>query len=207
MKTNRISPMVAFSLLLGLFGFFTTYSQSAAIKTKNGLLFVQNGVDKPFYLQIVGKSVVPQKSSRPTFNVDGQILQIVHATFDQVGIDPAWDDDVSLQKHMVWESEYLGAEIFGKKLKVESEKVTVGTRKALFWGFTRPALNDEFEADYFLTTIVGRHVVAVQTPHRRGAPKASAKEFLTSFFATLKVADSEIDIMKLAERIKQGKDL
>lgn len=204
MKTklfSRISLLIGTVLLSAVVGL----SQTSVIITPDGAIVIQNGVSKPFMLRLKGKSVIPQKTEKPAFIVDDEVLQLVFPTVADVGADAAKDgEEAILRKHMVWESDYLGDEIFKKKLNVVSEKVMVGDRVALFWGFDRPSYNEENKADYFLTTIVGTNIVALQNPVPIDGTKEASKKFLTAILATIKVSDKEFDVMKISEQLRKG---
>lgn len=182
---------------------FTSYSQ-AVIKTGKGFLFINNGnKDKSFTLEINGKEVKTLKSSSPLFQVDGKILQILIVpltNFTEKSKNKT--DEELLDMHKTWESNYLSEEIYKKKLMLEVEKISFGERKALFWGFSRPSKNQQFDRDYFLTTIVGNHVVGVGSSLSPKDKKADIQQFLENIMKTLKPSDKNFDIDKLADEIK-----
>jgi hypothetical protein len=199
-KLKKIAAVIA-SLLV----FATAAFSQAAIKTKNGFLFVNNDSDKSFTLEISGKEVKTLESEQPMFSVDGRLLQIlVVPKTDFVKNDAKMSDEQLLEAHKTWESDYLTQEIFETKLSVESENVVFGDRKALFWGFVRPKHNEYYKNDYFLTTIIGSNLLALGSPIEGKQTKADAQKFLTDLMKTLKVSDKPFDIEKLSEEIRKN---
>jgi hypothetical protein len=126
-------------LTIAMFCVFSVsvFSQ-AAIKTENGYLFINNGKEKSFTVEVTGKNVKTVKNENPTFSIDDRILQLLTVA-NKNFTDKQLGDDELLEAHKVWESDYLATEVFKKKLTVEAEKVTVNDRKTLFWIIKRPA--------------------------------------------------------------------
>ena len=175
----------------------------ASIKTANGFLFVNNDASKSFTLEVSGGEVKPLQHSQPMFQVDGRLLQIL--TVKKTGFAPQAgnkSDEELLDLHKIWESDYLGQEVFKQKLAVEAEKLDVAGRRALFWSFARPIHNQQIGHDCFLSTIVGDYALVLSSPLPLKGDKAATQKFLVDVLKTIKLADKTFDIEKLAAEIK-----
>jgi hypothetical protein len=193
-----------FVLLLFIIGLnaATVFSQ-AAIKTENGYLFIKNGKDKSFTIEITGKEVTSVKSPNPTFLVDGRIVQILSVPLTNF-TNKKMSDEELLEAHKIWETDYLGDEVFKKKLTVETEKVSNADRKLLFWYFTRPNVIKQYDRDVYMTTIIGNSLLGVSSPIEPAVKIADVQKLFLDIMKSLKVSDKAFDIAKLAEDIKKG---
>lgn len=202
MKPFKSVIISAFVLML--FSTLTVFPQSAAIKTDKGFLFVNNGEKKSFTVEIVGKEVKTVKNKNPLFTVDGNPFQILNVPLTNFTNNPKGktDDDL-LELHKIWESDYLSKEFYQAKLTIETQKMNFGKTKALFWSFKRPRLNQEFGADYFLTTIIGNDLIGFLMSGAE-MEKAEIQTFLESIMKSLKISDKPFDIDKLSQQIRKG---
>jgi hypothetical protein len=207
MKLTIINKLIAISTVLFLLSLITSAQQKQAygrlsIKTGYGYLFISNTPEKSYSLEIKGKDIKPLKDgSNPTFIVDGKLLQVVQADTNYfVSTNEKLNEEAILEKHKVWESEYLGGE-FGKKLDLKIEKVTVKDFKTMFWGYERPNANVEYDRDYLLTKVVGKNVLALTVSLSYGDKVSDYQKFLVETMATLKVSDETFDVQKLVEEI------
>ncbi|MEO6390779.1 MAG: hypothetical protein ABIP75_02935 [Pyrinomonadaceae bacterium] len=175
----------------------------AAIKTTYGYLFVYNGKDKSYTMEIRGKTITTETAGEnPAFVVDGnslQMLAVVNENFLQGLLET--DEDKMLALHQKWESEYLMNEMYHRTFNVDSESLSVGGRKMRFWGFKRPGFNDNFDRDYQLTTIVGSKLVGLSSALRPNEIVADGKKLMVDVLSTIKISDKPFDVMKLAEQI------
>lgn len=184
----------------------TVFPQSAAIKTDKGILFVHNGEKKSFTVEIVGKKVKTVRNPNPLFTVDGNSLRILNLPFTNFTYNPEGKThEELLELHKIWESDYLSKEFFKAKLTIETRKMNFGKTKAIFWNFKRPSVNQEFDADYFLTTIIGDHLIGFVLASGTKMKKAQAQTFLGSLMKSLKISDKPYDIDKLSEQFRKGK--
>ena len=179
----------------------TIYGRSS-IKTVYGYLFISNTTEKSYTLEIRGKEIeVIKEGNNPTFIVDGKLLQLVQAeTKAFVSGDEKLKAEEILEKHKLWESEYLSG-AFGKKLELKTEKVSVKDFKTLFWGYQRPVANTEYDRDYLLTTVVGNNVLALTVSLYVGDKLSDYQKFLVETLGTLKISDKPFDVLKLAAEI------
>jgi hypothetical protein len=163
-------------LTIAMFCVFSVsvFSQ-AAIKTENGYLFINNGKEKSFTVEVTGKNVKTVKNENPTFSIDDRILQLLTVA-NKNFTDKQLGEDELLEAHKVWESDYLATEVFKKKLTVEAEKVTVNDRKTLFWIIKRPAYTEEFDRDVYMTTIIGNSVFGLSSPIEPETKKADMQK-------------------------------
>ncbi len=177
------------------------------IKTKAGYLFINNGKDKSFSIEINAKGVEPATGVEvPMFIINDEPVQILTVPLTNFAAkDNKLSDAQLLENHKIWESEYLGDEVYQSKLKVTSEKVLIGKRDFLFWGFVRPKFNTEYKQDYFITTILGNYLLAIGTTTKADKMENS-KKTLTEIMNTLKVSDKPFDINKLSESIRNSQD-
>lgn len=195
-------------LLFSSFGFSQTdeIMGQLSIKTQNGFLFIDNNEDKSFSLEVAGEKVETRESAGvPMFVIDGMLMQILSVPLENFAPkDSKLSEEQLLEEHKKWESDFLGSEVYGEKLKVISEKVRFGERNALFWGFTRPGSNKQFKQDYFLTTVVGKSLVAIGSPLEEKDSVEAVKKALSQIMATLKVSDKPFDIKKLSESFRKS---
>lgn len=203
MKNSKVLLISAF--LLMLFSALQIFPQSSAIKTDKGFLFVSNGDKKSFTIEINGNEIKPLQSETPMFMVDGKLLQILTVPITNF-TDKAKgkSDEELLEMHKIWESNYLGDEVYKTKLTTESQKMKFGENNALFWGFKRPSMNQQFDGDYFLTTIIGKNLVGIGSATSAEVTKAETQTFLESIMKSLKISDKPYDINKLSEQIRKG---
>ncbi len=175
-----------------------------SIKTAYGYLFISNTSEKSFTLEIRGKEVEAIKEgNNPTFIVDEKLLQIVQAdTKAFVSANAKLTEEQILEKDKIWESEYLSG-AFKKKLELKTEKVTVKDFKTMFWGYTRPSMNEEYDRDYLLTKVVGKEVLALSSSLFIGEKLPDYQNFLADTLATLKISDEPFDIQKLTEEFRK----
>lgn len=203
MKKNKLILISA--IVLMLFSVLSVFPQSSAIKTDKGFLFIHNGDKKSFTIEIVGKEIKPLQSETPMFTVDGNVLQILTVPITNfTNNSKGKTDEELLEMHKVWESDYLGNEAYKTKLTLETQKMTFGQTKALFWGFKRPSMNQQFDGDYFLTTIIGNDLIGIGSSTDAKVKKAEIQTFLESIMQSLKVSDKPFDIEKLSEQIRKG---
>jgi hypothetical protein len=179
---------------------------SASIFTGDGYLFIHNGKDKSFTIDIKSKTIKPLKAGdNPAFDVNGKILQVVIVKNENflAGANNAGEEKM-LELHQKWESDYAIDALYHEKLNVESEKMSISDRKMLFWGFKRPSFATEFDRDYFLTTIIGSQLLGLSSPLKVGESLADYKKLFTDALSTLKVSDKPFDITKISEQLRNG---
>ena len=173
-----------------------------SIKTDYGYLFISNTTEKSYTFEIRGKDIEEIKGgSHPTFVVDEKLLQIIQVDKKAFvsGNEKLTEEEI-LEKHKVWESDYLSGE-FGKKLDLKIEKVIVKDFKTMFWGFQRPIANTEYDRDYLLTKVVGNNILALNVSLYVGDKLSDYQKFLVETLGTLKISDKPFDIKKLSEEI------
>jgi hypothetical protein len=208
MKKNKLFRLIFFAALLLLPAAElsaqnkaeTVVIPTASIKTADGYLYIYNTPIRSIMIELKGKEVTPAKNTNmPMFFVDGKLVQIVTVNIqDFTGGKPAGGVDETLEAHKIWESDYLGTE-YGQKLKVESEKVSIGDVKALFWGFKRPSSNESFDRDYYLSTLFGSKLLMLCSPVKPTESVADYKNLLTGIMSTIKISSQPFDILKISE--------
>jgi len=194
---------ILFSVLLVLGA--VAHGQQFSIKTADGFLFVQNSPDRSFTIEIRGKDVKTQQTGEnPSFVVDGKLVQIVYpSTEDFVPAGKELKDERILELHQVWESDYL-AEAFGGKLKLTSEAMTVKGTAAMCWSFVRPKYAEEFDRDLFMTVVVGKHILGLNSPVPKEAKLDDYAKLHVEIMSTQNVSHKPFDIEKLAHRHTKG---
>lgn len=180
-----------------------TYGK-VSIKTAYGYLFISNSSEKSFTLEIRGKDIeVINEGNNRMFFVDEKLLNIVQAdTKAFVSANEKLTEEQILEKHKVWESEFR-SQAFKTKLQLKTEPVTVRDFKAMFWGYTRPLANEEYDRDYLLTKVVGKEVLALNTSLYIGEKLPDYQNFLVETLSTLKVSDEPFDVQKLTEELRR----
>lgn len=176
---------------------------SFSIYTGDGFLFVRNANGKSFSMEIKGATKALKGGPNPAFDLGGKTLQVAIVPFSNFTARVTEGTDV-LDLHKTWESSYLKTEIFQEELKIESEKITLGDRKALFWGFKRPKYLVEYDRDYFLATAVGEQIISISSPIKPAESVADYKKLFSAVFSTIKVSDEPFDIGKIADEIRKG---
>ncbi len=173
-----------------------------SIKTDYGYLFISNTTEKSYTFEIRGKDIEEIKGgSNPTFVVDEKLLQIIQVDtkFFVSGNEKLTEEEI-LERHKVWESDYLSGQ-FGKKLELRSEKVTVKDFKTMFWGYQRPTENTEYDRDYLLTRVIGNNILALTVSLYVGDKVSDYQKFLVETIGTVKIGDKPFDVKKLSEEI------
>jgi hypothetical protein len=60
-----------------------------------------------------------------------------------------------------------------------------------------------FDAQSFLTTALGKHILLVNAPRLSGESQNAARDFMVAILATLRVSATRIDIKALQESIRK----
>lgn len=210
-RFRKLTAGLGLILLLGLSGSAQTKSPQygeVSIKTSYGYLFINNTKEKSFTLEIKGKDIqILEGGSHPTFIVDDKLLQIILAdTKFFVKPDEKLKEEEILEKHRVWENDYLNGQL-KQKLDLKVEKVIIKDFNTLSWGYVRPSdkpkTSDEYDRDYLLTKVVGKDVLALSTSLYVGEKLADYQKFLVQTMETLKISDTPFDILKIAEAISK----
>ncbi|MBP6002803.1 MAG: hypothetical protein KA746_05165 [Pyrinomonadaceae bacterium] len=201
---KRIAILVSMLVVLAV----SSFGQRFSIKTADGFLFIENTADKSFTIEVRGKNVKPQQTGEnPSFIIDDRLVQLVFpATEEFVPVGKELKDERILELHQVWETDYL-AETFGGKLKVTTENKTVNGRAASLWSFVRPKYSDEFDRDLFLTVVVGKHILGLNSPIPKGSKLEDYTKLHVEIMSTLNVSDKPFDIDKLSEQIRKGRSV
>lgn len=212
MKNKRMAKVPALAALVFLALSISIHAQRpvigrATIKTAEGNLFIQNGHVKSFTLEFNGTEVIAKTiGGNPAFEIDGKLVQVIivenRSFLDGIKVV---DEQKILEIHRDWESDYLQKESYKIKFNVESEKVLVGERKTLFWGFVRPDADKAYDRDYFMTMVIGAGLVGLTSPIKRGEATADYKNLFTKIFSTIKISDTTFDVLKLADEIRESK--
>jgi hypothetical protein len=87
------------------------------------------------------------------------------------------------------------SESFKSKLDLHVEAAETGsTRKTLLWYYPMPAgANAEVEDQVFISTIIGKRIFTLSSPHFKSRSLAEVKEFLLTTMKTLKIVEKKFD--------------
>ena len=189
----------------------SAYSQDSSgggmIKTGDGFLLVTNRTPVSFTLEFKGNAINPIESDHPVFMLDGKLWQVVDVSTDEFKTaenkSKKNTDEENLELHKKWESDYIGDSI-NKKLSVSSETIEIqDKRKAMIWSFEMPKeMKSDFSHQIFMTTVVGNHVIGINTSVDNGKSFADYKADLITIMKTLKTSDKPFDIKKISQEIK-----
>lgn len=177
-----------------------------SIKTSDGFLFIDNNKEESYSFEINGKNVkAATESSVPLFIVDGNPIQVLSVPLTNFAPkDKKLSNVKLLEAHKIWESNYLGKEIYKKKLEIQSKKIKIGERDNLFWSFVRPIHNNDYKSDHFMTTIIGSKLLVLVTSITENEKAADAKKSLTDIIKTLKTSDNPFDVKKIAASFRKS---
>ena len=181
-------------------------SGTSLIKTADGILWVENGENARFILEIKGVDIRPMQQY-PFLSVDGRPMQ-VHVVgiekFHKATEDARANDLTILQAHRDWEADHH-SKLLGSKLEVTSEPInSAQNRASLIWSYSMPgAKDDQVKEQWFLTTLLGNHLLLLNTTLKTGEPANTARDMLVKTLSTLQVSAKQIDIQALQESIRK----
>jgi hypothetical protein len=173
--------------------------QRAGMRTAEGALFIWNQPGNNFTLEIKGKDVRPNNSTKDVyFKADGIIIQIQCAAISQFiksPRQPVRDPQTVLIAHRDWESQYVGS-VFGQQPNVQSvaQKSSDG-RESLYWKFDIPEnFKPPGKTRLFLTTMNGDYVIVLTSVLMSSGEEQRVRQFLFDTLATLKVSAKPFDV-------------
>jgi len=181
------------------------------VKTEAGVLWVENKSDAHFMLEIAGNEIRPLKEY-PFLSVDGRPMQVHLVTIEEfykTTGNTRVNDLPILQAHRDWEADHHG-KLLNSKLAVKSEPISSGqSREALLWSYSMPAaVNKEVKEQWFLTTLIGSHLLLLNATLKIDEPTNAARDLLVKTLSTLQISAKPIDVKALQESIrKTGKAL
>jgi hypothetical protein len=181
-------------------------SGTSLIKTADGILWVENGENARFILEIKGADIRPMQQY-PFLSVDGRPMQ-VHLVgiekFHRATGDARATDLTILQAHRDWEADHH-SKLLSSKLEVTSEPSnSAQNRASLIWNYSMPGgKDDQFKEQWFLTTLLGNHLLLLNTPLKTGEPSNMARDMLVKTLSTLQVSAKQIDVQALQESIRK----
>jgi len=203
-----LKRLLFFTSMFVVFAVASAQGQQFSIKTDYGFLFVQNDPVRSFTFEIRGKEVKPQTTGEnPAFMVDGVLVQVVFADTQEFGTPvKGLSDERVLDLHRKWESDYLSGP-FEAQLKVNSEFKTIAGQTVNIWSFTRPKFAEEYDRDCFITTVVGTHVLGLNSPIVKNDKLDRYVTLLSAVMATLVLSDKPFDVDALAASFKVKKQI
>jgi hypothetical protein len=180
------------------------------IKTETGVLIIHNREKDSYSLEFKGAEFDPHEGDHPVFTIDDKLVQIVSVTNNNFWKPKAnaknepSDNDL-LEAHKVWESEYLGGEL-NAKLSVTSEIFDIERkRKVMYWSFPMPKeLGSDFSHQIFLTTLVGKDIIALNASPKKTGEQKAYRDFLVESMNTLKISAKPFNVKELQELLKKG---
>ncbi len=129
-----------------------------------------------------------------------QILTVDRKQFEPTGKVAITD---LLEIHRKWETDYLAEEVFGQ-IKTENKVEKIADRDVLFWWFKRPKFDDEFDRDYFATTLFGEDIFGVSSPVTKGEDLTVYRKRFDGIFKSLRIQDKPFDVEKIATEIRNS---
>jgi hypothetical protein len=181
-------------------------ANTTLLKTEAGVLWVHNGADLHFTLEIKGKEIRPLREF-PYLAVDGRVLQTHVVSFDKFYPNAPKDSNVGLvlKRHQAWEVDHH-SKLLGAKLNVKAETLTPNSnREALLWSYPMSAgLDADVQEQTFLTTVLGRYLLVLNRPLAKGEAPAAARDFLLAVLSTLEVSATPIDLQALQTKLREG---
>jgi hypothetical protein len=181
-------------------------SGTTLVKTEAGLLWVENKGDAHFMLEIAGNEIRPLKEY-PFLSVDGRPMQVHLVTIEEfyktTGNARANDIQI-LQAHRDWETDHHG-KLLNSTLAVKSEPISSGRScEALLWSYSMPAaVSKEVKEQWFLTILIGSHLLLLNTTLKTDEPANAARDLLVKTLSTLQISAKPIDVKALQESIRK----
>jgi hypothetical protein len=213
LNKNGFILALVFLFALGV-GALTANAQEegpAAIKTRDGYLFVWNRPGLHFSISIIGQDVKPlADSDHIFFNVDGKVLQIQSLPISDFLPDKdrkGLDDKAILNAHRDWESQFVG-ELLHQKLNVQSSSGKLGNgSEVLLWQFDMPeAMAAEAKKQLYLTLVSKDYLLLFNSVATTTISESAAHKFLSDTVATLKISVDPINVKALQESIRKAND-
>jgi hypothetical protein len=182
----------------------------ALIKTNDGVLFVWNVKKLHFTVAVKGKDIKRVNDADHVFlSVDGKMLQIQAAEirdFAPNAKEKKLDDKGVLAAHREWESKYI-EELLKSKLTLHSFSVNMSALgPASLWEFDMPqGMDAEVKTEVYMTVVRGDYVVLLNCEATTTTPEVEVRKFLLDTMATLNTSAEPIDVQKLSQSIRAGK--
>lgn len=206
MTRLRLGFLSFFILILGHTGF--AQDSTTLLKTDAGILWVHNGGQTNFTIEIKGNDIQPLQEF-PFISVDKRPMQVHVLAIDefyQAKPQSQANSSAILQAHQNWEAEHH-SKLLSTKLKVEAEALLVNGREALFWSYQMPAAHQsDFQAQLFLTIVIGNDLLLLNTPAKTNEPLNTSRTFLLDTLKTIKVSKTIFNIQTLQEEFRQSEE-
>lgn len=180
----------------------------AAIKSKDGVVFVDNRPELHYTLEVKGKDIQPMDSSQHIFlSVDGLVFQIQVAELREFAPNARknkLDDKAILAAHRDWEFKFLEG-LLKSKLKIQSADVKLANGiSALAWQFDMPvAVQAGAQKQLYLTIVSGDYIILLNAVADEKNSEAKARQYLLDTMGTLKISTKPIDVQQLANSLKE----
>ncbi len=202
-------------LLLQLFLVFPFFGQTpnqygtTILKTIDGYLIVDNKQNISYRIEFKGKSMLPLESDHPVFDIDGKLIQVVtvaNSKFykSKIGETSKPTEDELLEKHQVWESDYIAGEM-NSKLTINKQSIELNSKKkGLLWTFDIPkSFDSQFTSQIFLTTVIGESVLGLNSYLEEKDSAPERKKYLVDSINTLQMSLIPFDVVKISEELKK----
>lgn len=180
------------------------------IRTDAGYLIVHNREKDSYSIEFKGAKFDPHEGDHPVFTIDDRLVQVVSVSNNnywkpKANAKSEPTDNELLEAHKIWESEYLGGEL-NAKLSVTSEIFDIERkRKVMYWSFPMPkALGSDYSHQIFLTTLIGKDVIALNASPTSAAEQKTYRDYLVESMNTLKISAKPFNIKELQELLKKG---
>lgn len=174
-----------------------------SVKTRSGYLHVHNGEQRSLLIEVAGDKVEAKTDlQNPTFVIDGELIQILfvkRASYEPTGKVATAE---LLETHRKWEADYL-EQVLGK-VATESKIEKVSGRDVMFWWFKRAKYDQEYDRDYYATTLVGDFVFGLSSPVTKGDDLTTYRKRFDAILKTLQIQDKPFDVEKIATEIRNS---
>jgi hypothetical protein len=183
-----------------------------ALKTDDGVFFIWNRPTMSFTLAIKGTNIQPMDAGDNIFfKVDGLTLQIQSLPISNFAPDARknkLDDKSILIAHRDWEANFIEQELIHKKISVvtSSEKLANGS-DILIWQYEMPEgfKNPDAQKQMYVTVVAKDYLILLNGVVSAKDSDAAIRSFLLDKLSTLKISSTPIDVKKIQEAIRAGR--
>lgn len=183
--------------------------RSGSIELKEGYLEIFNKPDMAITIALTGSYVIPKKAEVPTYNVEGNVIQLIITALDSLKTNEK-DVDKLLTMYQLYEQSYI--EKFTKS-KIIVEGVNEKTKTGMpyrYWSFKSPESNEvlpknarKVVMEHYLSVICGTNILSIYCPSiSLDKPEDTAK-LMKKLADSITIHPPKLDISALSNQIKQ----
>lgn len=205
MKTLIRITLLAFACFANLRA--QEYSKNGAFKTKDGFLIYQNDGNESYTLNLKGDVNI---TYFPIFSWPNKSFHLTKNSKKEFGTN----ESAIFTNYLTREHEYLENEVIKKKILVTHRQISYKSTNLNFWYFPMPKFDDFKNAGITKPVLKTYHLDFVHSQTIYGLSfgsisgnDADAEKTLLGLFESMRFYDNGIDLDKLKEQIKNGKEL